>query len=49
MSGDDMTTIGHYSYNMADTLINKHITDINNYIDQQDALDEANDIINGIL
>jgi hypothetical protein len=23
--GDDMTTIGHYTYAMAETLINKHI------------------------
>jgi hypothetical protein len=44
-----MTTIGNYTYSMADTLINKHITDIDNFLDQQDALDEANDIINGIL
>jgi hypothetical protein len=34
---------------MAETLINKHIVDVNNYIDQEDAIDEANDIINGIL
>jgi hypothetical protein len=44
-----MTTIGHYTYSMAETLINKHIVDVNNYIDQEDAIDEANDIINGIL
>jgi len=48
-NGDDMTTIGNYTYAMAETLINKHIEDVNNYIDQEDAIDEANDIINGIL
>jgi hypothetical protein len=48
-NGDEMTTIGNYTYSMADTLINKHITDIDNFLDQQDAIDEANDIINGIL
>ena len=47
--GDDMTTIGHYTYAMAETLINKHIADVDNYLDQEDALDQANDIINGIL
>ena len=47
--GDDMTTIGHYTYAMAETLINKHIKDVDTYLDQEDALDEANDIINGIL
>lgn len=47
-NGEDMTTIGHYTYNMAETLINKHIEDVNNYLDQEDAIDEANDIINGI-
>ena len=47
--GDDMTTIGHYTYSMAETLINKHIADVDNYLDQEDALDQANDIINGIL
>jgi hypothetical protein len=44
-----MTTIGHYTYAMAETLINKHIADVDNYLDQEDALDEANDIINGII
>jgi len=48
-NGDDMTTIGHYTYSMAETLINKHIADVDTYLDQEDALDEANDIINGIL
>jgi hypothetical protein len=48
-NGDDMTTIGHYTYAMAETLINKHIADVDTYLDQEDALDEANDIINGIL
>lgn len=48
-NGDDMTTIGNYTYAMAETLINKHIEDVNNYIDQEDAIDEANDIINRIL
>jgi hypothetical protein len=47
--GDDMTTIGNYTYAMAETLINKHIADVDNYLDQEDALDEAQDIINGIL
>lgn len=46
--GEDMITTGHYTYNMAETLIDKHITDVNNHLDQEDALDEANDIINGI-
>jgi len=49
MQGDDMTTIGHYTYAMAETLINKHIKDVDTYLDQEDALDEANDILNGIL
>jgi hypothetical protein len=47
--GDDMTTIGHYTYSMAETLINKHIADVDTYLDQEDAIDEANDIINGII
>jgi hypothetical protein len=34
---------------MAETLINKHIKDVDTYLDQEDAIDEANDIINGIL
>jgi hypothetical protein len=49
MNGDDMTTIGNYTYAMAETLINKHIADVDTYLDQEDAIDEANDIINGIL
>jgi hypothetical protein len=48
MSGDQVETSGHYTYNMADALINKHITDVNNYLDQEDALDEFHDIVNGI-
>jgi hypothetical protein len=48
-NGDDMTTIGNYTYAMAETLINKHISDVDTFIEQQNAIDEANDIINGIL
>jgi hypothetical protein len=48
-NGDDMTTIGNYTYSMAETLINKHIADVDTFIEQQNAIDEANDIINGIL
>lgn len=48
-NGDDMTTIGNYTYAMAETLINKHIADVDTFIQQQDAIDEANNIINGIL
>lgn len=48
MSGDNIETSGRYTYNMADSLINKHITDVNNYLDQEDALDEFHDIVNGI-
>jgi hypothetical protein len=48
-NGDDMTTIGHYTYAMAETLINKHIADVDTYLDQEDAIDEANNIINGII
>jgi len=44
-----MTTIGHYTYSMAETLINKHIADVDTFLDQEDAIDQANDIINGIL
>jgi hypothetical protein len=49
MNGDDMTTIGRYTYSMAETLINKHIADVDTFMEQENALDEANDIINGIL
>jgi hypothetical protein len=48
-NGDDMTTIGNYTYAMAETLINKHIADVDTFIEQQNAIDEANDIINGIV
>jgi hypothetical protein len=48
-NGDDMTTIGNYTYAMAETLINKHIADVDTFIEQQNAIDEANDIIKGIL
>jgi hypothetical protein len=44
-----MTTIGNYTYAMAETLINKHIADVDTFIEQQNAIDEANNIINGIL
>jgi len=47
--GDDMTTIGHYTYAMAETLINKHIADVDTFLFFLYALDEANNIINGIL
>jgi hypothetical protein len=48
MSGDQVETSGHYTYNMADALINKHITDVNNFLEQESALDEFNNIVNGI-
>jgi hypothetical protein len=48
MSGDQLETSGHYTYNMADALINKHITDVNNFLEQESAVNEFNNIVNGI-
>lgn len=48
MSGDNIETSGRYTYNMADALINKHITDVNNFLEQESALNEFNNIVNGI-
>ena len=48
MSGDNIETSGRYTYNMADSLINKHITDVNNFLEQESAVDEVKNIVNGI-
>lgn len=48
MSGDNIETSGHYTYNMADALINKHITDVNNFLEQESAVDQVKNIVNGI-
>jgi hypothetical protein len=48
MVGDQVDCFGHYTIGMAEALINKNITDVNEYLEQESALDEVKNILSGI-
>ena len=47
-AGDTVMCYGHYSLPMAETLINKHITDVNTHLQQESALNEFKNILNNV-
>lgn len=46
--GETVSCYGQYTLQMAETLINKHITDVNTHLQQESALNEFKNIINNV-